>query len=489
MHAAVYHSQEIRAWEQRWFQKQNSSLGLMQQVAWSICNKLDHFIQKNSLSVRKIAVWCGMGNNAGDGYFLAAYLQQAGYQVTIFAAPAGESPDLAQAVQTARRHQLNIHSSFDVPDVYDCHVDALFGHGLNRNLDSDWQTVIKHFNQLSGFKVAIDLPSGLNANTGQCLPIAIKADITYTVLAHKIGLHTGQGSEFSGQVELIDLLPPDVSLRATALLKPAKIILPKRQAFGHKGTYGHVLVVGGHRDMGGAVIMAAEAAFHAGAGKVTVVCDATHHAAILARAPNIMIKDIQALTSDEILTLLQQIDSVCFGMGLGRDEWSEKQFMKWCPVLLKRTELHLVIDADALWFLAEHSFTFSQNVYLTPHAGEAARLLNTSAKEIEQDRVTAIEQLYQRFSGQWVLKGAGSLVLEPDQLWICTTGNAGMGTAGMGDVLAGMIASLKAQLDTHISLSDIVTLHGQAGDRLAQSGQRGIQAHQMLDAIYQVVNP
>ena len=210
--------------------------------------------------------------------------------------------------------------------------------------------MIKHFNQLSGFKVAIDLPSGLNANTGQCLPIAIKADITYTVLAHKIGLHTGQGSEFSGQVELIDLLPPDVSLRATALLKPAKIILPKRQAFGHKGTYGHVLVVGGHRDMGGAVIMAAEAAFHAGAGKVTVVCDATHHAAILARAPNIMIKDIQALTSDEILTLLQQIDSVCFGMGLGRDEWSEKQFMKWCPVLLKRTELHLVIDADALWF-------------------------------------------------------------------------------------------------------------------------------------------
>jgi len=263
--------------------------------------------------------------------------------------------------------------------------------------------------------------------------------------------------------------------------------LPQRQAFGHKGSYGHVLIVGGHADMGGAVMMAAESAFSAGAGKVTIVCHEKHHTAILARSPNIMVRDIQAFTDGDIQHLIHQVDAVSFGMGLGRDDWAKQQFLKWFSPIYSSTHLQVVLDADALWFLAEQTIKFQTNTYLTPHPGEAAKLLNCSVQDIENDRIQAIYKLKEKYAGQWVLKGSGSLILE-DQLWICTVGNAGMGTGGMGDVLAGMIASLKAQYSEHIHLHEIVTLHALAGDYLAQKGMRGLQAHQMHDAVYYVVN-
>jgi NAD(P)H-hydrate repair Nnr-like enzyme with NAD(P)H-hydrate dehydratase domain len=147
----------------------------------------------------------------------------------------------------------------------------------------------------------------------------------------------------------------------------------------------------------------------------------------------------------------------------------------------------VVLDADALWFLAEHPETLKANSYATPHSGEAAKLLGCSVKDVENDRVAAIHALQEKYAGQWVLKGSGSLILE-DQLWICTAGNAGMGTGGMGDVLAGMTASLKAQFAGKIQLHEIVTLHALAGDWLAEQGMRGLQAQHMHAAIYHVVN-
>jgi hydroxyethylthiazole kinase-like uncharacterized protein yjeF len=306
-------------------------------------------------------------------------------------------------------------------------------------------------------------------------------------LGLKAGLFTGQGKEFAGQVEVISLIPADTELKPIAQLSSQSIHLPQRQAFGHKGSYGHVLVVGGHENMGGAVMMAAESAFSAGTGKVTVACHGKHHTAILARSPNIMLRDINALTKVEIQQLLDHVDAVSFGMGLGRDAWSEQHYFKWFPKLNSADHLHVVLDADALWFLAEHPDILKANSYATPHSGEAAKLLNCSVKDIENDRIAAIHQLQEKYAGQWVLKGSGSLILE-DQLWICTAGNAGMGTGGMGDVLAGMTASLKAQFAGKIQLHEIVTLHALAGDWLAEQGMRGLQAHHMHTAIYHVVN-
>ncbi|ENX35341.1 YjeF family domain-containing protein [Acinetobacter colistiniresistens] len=494
MQAVVYHSQSIQAWEQRWFAQQNSSLGLMQQAAWTISQQLIPQFQQNK--IQKIAVWCGQGNNAGDGYYIAAFLKQQGFNITVYATELGQSVDLKQAADYAQSHQVDIQSidyllsenavQQKIPS-FDCHIDALFGIGLNRALDQKWQEIIQLYNLQTGLKVSIDIPSGLQANTGQMLPCAVQADQTFTILGYKAGLFTGQGKQYVGKLHLVSLIPVDQELKPFAYLSPEKIVLPKRQAFGHKGSYGHVLVVGGHAEMGGAVIMAAEAAFHAGAGKVSVVCHAKHHQAILARSPNIMLRDINSLDQEGIQQLLTQVDAVCFGMGLGRDEWAETIYQQWFNLLNQNSHLEVVLDADGLWFLAKHPQQLNQHLYATPHSGEAATLLACSAADIEQDRIAAIYQLQQKYAGQWVLKGAGSLILE-EQLFICTQGNAGMGTGGMGDVLAGMIASLKAQFHQQIALYEIISLHAQAGDLLAEKGMRGLQAHDMGKMIYHVVN-
>ena len=485
MQAVVYHSDDIRAWEQRWFAAQNSSLGLMQQAAWSITQQLIVLFENHA--TKNIAVWCGQGNNAGDGYFIASYLKQTGFHVEIFAAELGDSTDLQYAVDFAKENNVQVHQDFEVSKTFDCHIDALFGIGLNRELNDYWQHAIQQFNELIGLKISIDIPSGLQANTGRILPSAVKADHTFTVLGLKAGLFTGQGKEYTGQIHLVNLIPIDQELKPLAYLTPTHIKLPKRLAFGHKGSYGHVLVIGGHEQMGGAVIMAAEAAFHAGAGKVTVICHRNHHQAILSRAPNIMLRDINGLDENGIKDILSQVDAVCFGMGLGRDDWSHQIYQQWFNFLNQASHLEVVLDADALWFLAKQPEQLGLHVYATPHPGEAATLLGSSTAEIENDRIDAIYALQQKYSGQWVLKGAGSLILE-NNLYICTQGNAGMGTGGMGDILAGMIASLKAQFHKDIALHEIVTLHAQAGDELAKQGMRGLQAYEMNQAITQVVN-
>lgn len=484
MQQQVYHSRDLQAWEQRWFQQQNSSYGLMQQVAWGISQRLITLFSQQK--IKKIAVCCGQGNNAGDGYLVAKYLKQAGFNVDIYTAEPGLSQDLVKAIQEAKHAGLQPYSHFDFQSEYEVYIDALFGIGLNRQLNSDWQNVIQTINQQTGLKISIDIPSGLDANTGQPLPVAIKADYTFTGLGLKAGLFTGQGKEYAGKIELISAIPTDAELQPIAQLVSHQIQLPKREAFGHKGNYGHVLVIGGHADMGGAVIMAAEAAFAAGAGKVTIVCDAKHHTAILSRAPNIMLRDISVLTQEQRQALIQQVDAVCFGMGLGRDSWSEQQYTAWFE-LIQQYDLEVVLDADALWFLAKQPQVLNSRTYATPHPGEAATLLACSTAEVEMDRIAAIQALQQKYQGQWVLKGSGSLILE-ERLYICNAGNAGMGTGGMGDVLAGMIASLKAQFEQKIHLHEIVTLHALAGDELAKNGERGLQAQDMKHAIYQVVN-
>ena len=191
----VYHSHEIQAWEHRWFEQQNSSFGLMQQVAWVISQRLDGLFQNEYSHIQKIAVWCGAGNNAGDGYCIASYLKQKGYLVEIFASDTSHSVDLQSAIRIAKQNHVMIHQNFNLLSAFDCHIDALFGIGLNRELDESWQAIIQKFNAQKGLKIAIDLPSGLNANSGQPLPLAIKADYTYTVLGLKAGLFTGQGKE------------------------------------------------------------------------------------------------------------------------------------------------------------------------------------------------------------------------------------------------------------------------------------------------------
>lgn len=486
MQSSVYYRKDIQDWEKRWFAQNNSAYGLMQQAAWSLYTQISLIFLEQQQKIGRVAVCCGPGNNAGDGYLVAAYLKQAGFDIDVYAAELGSSENLKTAYQYAEAEGVNIIAGFDFEQNYDCYIDALFGIGLDRALDGYWQGIIYSINDQSALKISIDIPSGLHADTGRALPCAVKADYCFTLLGFKAGLFTGQAKEYTGQLKLLDLIPRDSKLKEMAQLSSLKINLVKRQAFGHKGDYGHVLVVGGHAQMGGAVMMSAEAASSAGAAKVTVVCHGKHHTAILSRAPNLMLRNIDEMKQSDIRELLEQVDAVSFGMGLGRDVWAEQHYLKWFTEL-NQSNLEVVYDADALWFLAKYPAHLNLNSYATPHPGEAAKLLGKTVDEIESNRVLTIQQLQNRYAGQWVLKGSGSLILQ-EQLWICTAGNPGMATGGMGDILAGMIASLKAQLHEHIELHQIVTLHALSGDSLAQSGMRGIQAQHMIQAIYKQVN-
>lgn len=446
MNNYAYTTDQIKQWKQQWIELNGQSDGLIKQLAWNFSLKLsrDIFIRFN---IKTIAIWCEKSSELVD--WLALYLKQQDYHVDIY-------QDGAQCI----KH-------------YDGYIDA-----INHSED-----LINLFNQQSGLKISLDVPTGLNPNTGYVATDAIRADFTLTELGYKTGLLTGQAKNYVGCIYVAELLPKDSKIVAKAQLCSKNIYLSTRKPTGHKGTYGHALIIGGSIGMGGAVIMAAEAAYAVGAGKVTVVCHKQHHIAILSRAPNVMVKDIEALSDQDKKELLESVQSISFGMGLGRDLWAQNQFQQWHRILAHHINLPIVYDADALWFLNQR---VSLNVVLTPHSGEAAHLLDCSVNDVEKDRFKAIEKLQHQYGGQWVLKGAGSLILEHNQYWICTQGNAGMATGGMGDILSGMIAGFKAQ--NKIGLHDIVTLHAQAGDYLAKSGQHGLVAHHMPQAIYHVIN-
>ncbi len=490
----LYHAHQIKAWEGRWFDSGNSSFGLMQQAALLMSEHIKTLIDAHSLIAPTILVWCGTGNNGGDGYLIAHYLKQHGFNVAIYAPKPPTSIDAKSAKTKATLtiiEHLDNHTLIDalgaLPNV---HIDALFGSGLDREVSLDYQYLFKTFNQKTGLKIAIDIPSGLHPDTGCPLPVAIQADYTLCVMGLKLGLYINKGRHYAGKVIEIPLIPSDDKLIPFAHLNTHLPTLPPKIAYAHKGDFGHVLVIGGHATMGGAVIMSAEAAMASGAGKVTVMCHKSHHHAILSRSPNIMVKDIEDCHQADFLTYLEQIDSVAFGMGLGRDTWAQAVFERLFEVL-ERTALPVVIDADALYWLAHSNKAPLPSTWVcTPHHAEAARLLSVSTTTIGGDVTAAIFKLHRHYGANWVLKGAGSLSLEPNNthqptLYVCAFGNQGMATAGMGDVLSGVIATL---IHLNLSLADCVALHALAGDHLAKQGMYGINAHQMPDAIRYIIN-
>lgn len=516
MRPVIYSSEQVQAWEQNWFAAGNSSYGLMQQAAWQMTRHIVQYIDDVILENVKIknqqrvtgqfcvGIWCGAGNNAGDGWLIAAYLKQMGYLAWVYELAEPQTPDSKYAKQYAEQASVDIYKQADGLPNSDLIIDAIFGIGLNREVTGLYKQAIEQFNQYHAHKIAVDIPSGLHANTGAVLGVACSVDLTLTVLAYKAGLFTGQGKVYAGQVQLIQLIPANNNLQPLARLDIHPPILPKRSETGHKGTYGHVLVIGGDENMGGASIMSAEAALAVGAGKVTLLTHRKHHGAALTRCPNVMtlsIPAIEDITVEFAEQVTEGIDCIVIGMGLGRHAWGKAVWDAFLPILQgnRKPKSHseknchiqtIIIDADALWHLADEQISNTQrhqHWYLTPHSGEAARLLGIETMAVEQDRIAAIYALKEKFGAQCLLKGAGSLSLDAQGLSVCGLGNAGMATAGMGDVLAGMAGGLLAQLP-ELPLHQIVALHAAAGDLLAQQGERGLQASQMLDVIQQVVN-
>jgi NAD(P)H-hydrate epimerase len=338
--------------------------------------------------------------------------------------------------------------------------------------------------------LALDLPSGVDADTGAIHETAVRADITVCFVALKCGLFLGSGPEYAGLVLLEDLgvvappLPGFTPLLRRIDESELAQHLPCRRRESHKGTHGRVLIIGGGSGMPGALRLAGEAALRVGAGLVTVAGSPENLVAVTATRPELIYLPVSAGTIlDEAI---RGADVLAIGPGLGRDDWSQRL---WATVL-RAEGIPVVVDADALNLLAQSPVKLPAEWILTPHPGEAGRLLGTDAREVQADRLGAARELHARFGAVVVLKGAGTLVASDAELAICERGNPGMATAGMGDVLTGVIAGLRAQIDDGANAARLgVLVHALAGDSAAQGGQRGLIASDVLAELRGWVNP
>ncbi|HYE35325.1 NAD(P)H-hydrate dehydratase [Methylocaldum sp.] len=438
---------------------------------------------------RTLSAICGGGNNGGDAYVVARLAHEAGMDVRVYpVAPPnslkGDALTAYQGYRAAGGGVLDfIPADFEGAEVL---VDGLLGTGLDREVSGLYAEVIKAVNRFSGHVAALDIPSGLHADTGVALGVAIKADLTVTFIGLKQGLFTGEGPEYAGEVVFADLgTPPEVrhSVKPSAMLLPQwERGLPSRPRYAHKGHFGHVLVVGGDHGYSGAARMAAEAAARVGAGLISVATRRAHADSLNLTRPELMCHGVE--TAEELRILLERATVIAVGPGLGRSEWAQTLL----GAALK-TDLPIVADADALNLLAANPRK-RDNWVITPHPGEAARLLNTSSAEIQKDRFTAIRRLQAQFGGVAVLKGSGSLICGPNGLpSVCTAGNPGMASGGMGDVLTGVIAGLLAQrIELFEAAALGAQLHGAAGDEAAKTGERGLLASDLMDSLRRLVN-
>jgi hydroxyethylthiazole kinase-like uncharacterized protein yjeF len=445
----------------------------------------------------KILVLAGPGNNGGDAFVTARYLRTWGFQVTtIFT---GEPSKLSHDAKQALQNWLSMGGELyhDIPSSGSWHViiDGLFGIGLNpakSPLDEKYQLLIEAVNNMNLPVLALDIPSGLNADNGTAPSTAIKATITATFIGLKPGLVTHDGCEYAGEIILCDLDLDAISMKSPQswLLDETliKTLLPApRPANSHKGAFGSVGIIGGASGMIGAALLAGSGALKLGAGRVYLGLLANQPSTVDPAQPELMLRPVDELFELDHLTCL------VVGPGLGKE-------ISACLCLEKilQTSLPLVLDADALNLIAHHSELASvlrtrhAPSLLTPHAAEAARLLGTDIATVQNHRMKAAEDLARNFNCSVVLKGAGSICAFPNgHCYLNASGNPGLSSAGTGDVLSGMTGALLAQgLTSENALLLAVYLHGAAADALLETlaGPIGMTASEIIDSARHLLN-
>jgi hydroxyethylthiazole kinase-like uncharacterized protein yjeF len=436
-------------------------------------------------------VVCGGGNNAGDGYLLARLAAHDGIVVSVAAIidPDKLIGDAATAyLDFAADGGIVVPWSDSLDESAELLVDAMLGSGLDRDLSGDFEHAVQLLNAHKAPIHALDIATGINADTGSVMGSAVKADLTTTFVALKPGLFLASGPEHCGAVTF-DSLEIDAELFSGISplyrrldSKSLRSFLPRRNRVAHKGDFGHVLVVGGGPGMPGAAQLCAEAALRSGAGRVSLATHPDHAALIPTVRPELMSHGVES--GEQLLALLKTADVVAFGPGLGQSEWADELY-----TVLADYDGVAVWDADALNMLAKTPTKMPKRV-ITPHPGEAARLLQTDSSAIQADRPAALASLLDKYGGTIVLKGAGTLVsAQSGPPYVCTAGNPGMAAPGMGDVLTGIIAALLANgHELSIAASVGVEVHARAGDIAATSGERGMLASDLLGALRQVLN-
>jgi len=443
-------------------------------------------------AARRWQVVCGAGNNAGDGYVVARLAAAEGILVSVTAMtdPGKLSGDAATAcADFAAQGGVVAPWAGELDADADLIVDGLLGSGLERDVAGEYAACVAAVNAHPAAVVALDIPTGLHGDTGTVLGCAVHADLTVTFVGLKTGLFSNDGPHYCGELRFAGLdIPAEwragrpVEYRRTGdeLVSEA---LPRRPRAAHKGLNGHVLVIGGGAGMPGAVRLCGEAALRGGAGLVSVATHPEHATMIIASRPELMPHGIRGAADLE--PLLERADVLAVGPGLGRSDWAGELVAR-----LRDDGRPSVWDADALNWLAAAPARSERRV-ITPHPGEAGTLLESTAAAVQADRRGAVTALQSRYGGVAVLKGSGTLVATGAAVpWFCGAGNPGMATAGMGDVLTGIIAALLAQgLEPEAAAVVGVHIHARAGDLAARCGERGLLASDLFAELRKLVNP
>ncbi len=486
---ALYRAEQVRALDRAVIEDHGiPGLTLMERAGAAAF----HLLREHWPEAGDITVLCGIGNNGGDGYVLARKAQLAGMAVRVLQLgdPARLHGDALASAEKYRAAGGKVHPFDGLPRTTGLIVDGVFGTGLEREVTGLWRRALEQVNRHPAPVLALDIPSGLHSDTGQILGAAVTAAATISFIGLKQGMFTGEGPAVCGKIHFDALAVPAV-VYSTELLSARRLdwaqqagqLSPRRRT-AHKGDFGHVLVVGGSPGYSGAARLAGEAAARSGAGLVSIATHPDHAALLNAGRPELMCHAIH--TANQLSPLLQRASVVAVGPGLGQERWGRDLLAR-----VLESPLPLVVDADALNLLAAEPLQRDDWV-LTPHPGEAARLLGCSSREIQADRFQAVERLQQRFGGVALLKGAGSLIRDPSNrpTAVCGEGNPGMASGGMGDLLTGIIAALIAQGFTPADAACIgACLHGAAACRSAQQGERGMLASDLLPWIRTLLNP
>ncbi len=455
----------------------------------------------------KVAVLSGGGNNGGDGFVIARRLRDFGYDVMLVLCVEEEQlkgdAELHYRAYKSRKLPVVEWTSECIQQA-DVIVDALLGTGIQGGLREPFSTIIREVNRAKGFVYAVDIPSGVNADTGEVVDTAICADKTVTFVLPKKGFYLQHGPQYVGEIICADIsVPPslveELELELPELIDPSigKAALPKRPAHGHKGTFGHVLVIGGCRQYVGAPVYTAKAAFHSGAGLVTLGIPESIYPLVAAQAPESLLLPLQeedgaisaAAFQDERIDL-SLFTTIAFGPGLGRKTDGTSLLRK---IMAESVEQTLVIDADGLYFarrMLEEFRGYKGNVVFTPHPGEMAHLTGLSVGEIEADRLETAKQFARKYGIYLLLKGHRPILTTPaGEQFVNPYGNDALGKGGSGDVLTGLIASFNAQgaspLDALIASS---YYHATAAEQLGKERSTyGVVPSDLIDYIGEVL--
>lgn len=436
----------------------------------------------------ELSVLAGGGNNGGDGYLVALLAQRAGWRVQVLQlADPPQEGDAALAWDAAVRGQVPMRRWSAQEPLRGVLVDALLGTGLLAAPREPFAGAIRAINA-SGLPVlAVDIPAGLSSDTGSAPGEAVRADLTVSLIALKLGLFTGRGPDLAGEV-LLDELDADPALVGATPVAARRLAgaelegLPPRPRSAHKGRFGRLLVIGGERGTAGAVLLAAESALRSGAGLISLATRADSASACLARCPEVMARGVES--ANQLLPMVEASDALLVGPGLGQGAWGRSLL----SVAAAQDGKRQLWDADALNLLAQGAARLPAGSVLTPHPGEAARLLGCSVATVEADRPAAALKLAERYVAYVVLKGAGTLIADPQgHLALCDHGHPAMAGAGFGDVLGGLIGALLAQGMQPFAAACLgVWLHARAGERLGRQG-RGMAASDLVSDIRELL--